>query len=538
MPDNQNELMLLFQDEYLPKIYSFARMKLSNSHDADELAGEIILQIVKYIRLGKTIDNMNAFVWKVSNNTLCKLIRQKKRGNTVYLSEFIHIQSDENIEDDIIIKEDIAVLRRELALMSEKYRQTVILYYFDGKTCEEIARIINKPSGTIKWWLHEAKKFIKEGMNTMREFGEKSYKPANLVMSCQGHPGADMEPMTCSKRKSAQNILLAAYKEPLSVQELALELGIAAPYIEDEAEYLTSQQLMKKSGDKYQTDFVILPDCTTGIVEKIYESCFSGYFNELLNLIENNKEKLISSQFNPAGFTWERLLWMYLHLFTDRNLDKYRVIACKGIYGDNIPDRPNGGKWIAIGWGSIFDQIQAKNGNKKYMSWDGPVHKPTYDKAQGFFHHWSGTDSSVFFDIPVGVFAICRDVIKGADPGKLSEEDKLLFSHAIENKLFIKTNDGFKLNYCFIGNEQMQFIQSLCGDFYEKAGGYFKKAWDVITDEFEKIVPKNLHWQMGNLLSNYLNPFVTCSLYEAYNKGLLSQPDENNKAWLSLFATE
>jgi hypothetical protein len=39
-------------------------------------------------------------------------------------------------------------------------------------------------------------------------------------------------------------------------------------------------------------------------------------------------------------------------------------------------------------------------------------------------------------------------------------------------------------------------------------------------------------------MSNYLNPFVTCSLYEAYNKGLLSQPDENNKEWLSLFAAE
>jgi len=182
MPDNQNELLLRFQDEYLPKIYSFSRMKLNNVHDAEELADEITLQIVKYIRRGGTVDNMNAFVWKLSNNTLCKFFRQKKYGNTMYLTELI--PSEENIEEDLIISDDTKILRRELSLLSEKYRQTVILYYFDGKTCEEIASVIGKPAGTVKWWLHEAKKFIKEGMNTMREFGEKSYKPSTLTMSC------------------------------------------------------------------------------------------------------------------------------------------------------------------------------------------------------------------------------------------------------------------------------------------------------------------------------------------------------------------
>ena len=536
--NDQNKLLLRFQNEYVPKIYSFSHIKLNDFHNAEELAGEIILQVVKYIRRGGIIENLNAFVWKVSNNMFYKLLRQKKHGNTVSLTEFI--MSDENIEDDIIVKEDIAVLRRELSLMPDKYRQTVILYYFDGKTCEEIAKIIGKPSGTVKWWLHEAKRFIKEGMNTMREFGEKSYNPANLVISCQGNPGANMEPITCAKRKSAQNILLAAYKFPMSVQELSIELGIAAPYIEDEAEYLTEQSLMKKSGKKYQTDFVILPDCTMGIIEKVYESCFPEYFNELVKLLEENKGKLSSQPFNYAEFTWERLLWMYLHLFTDRNLSKFRVEVCKGVYGDNIPDRPNGGKWIAIGWGNIFPPIPAKNGVKEYSSWEGPYHKPDYDKAQGYFHHWSELKyGAEFFDIPIGVFAVCRDIIKGAKkPDKLNEEDKLLFSHAIENSLFIKTDSGFKPNYCFIGKEQMKFIQALCDNFYAVASGYFKRAYDIITDEFVKIVPKNLHWQMGNLLSNYLNPFVTCSLYEAYNKGILSQPDENNKAWLSLFATE
>ena len=538
MPDNktQNELLQIFQDEYLPKIYSFSRIKISSSHEADELAGEIILQVVKYIRRGSEIGNMNAFVWKVSNNTLCKLLRQKKHGNTVYLTELI--PSGENVENEMIQKEDIKLMRRELSMLSEKYRKTVILYYFEGKTCEEIAKMIGKPSGTVKWWLHEAKKFIKEGMNTMREYGEKSYKPANLVMSCQGTPGANMEPMTCAKRKSAQNILLAAYRQPLSVEELVNELGISAPYIEDEAEYLTQQNLMKKSGDKYQTDFVILPGYKTDISDRIYETCIPGYFSDLINILESNKEKLTSAPFNPAGFTWDRLLWMYIHLFTDINLCEFKRKSCKIVMWDDIPERPNGGRWIAIGWGSDGPNEKSEIEYKEYQPWDGPVHK-SEGGVQGFFHHWSGVDSSVYFDIPPGVFTLCREIITGIkEPDKLNEDDQLLFSHAIESKLFLRTDDGFQLNYCYLGKEQMNFIEKLCGGFYETAYQYFKTAYDMITEEFEKLVPKNLHWQMGNLLSNYLNPFVTCSLYEANNKNLLSKPDETNKSWLSLFATE
>jgi len=43
---------------------------------------------------------------------------------------------------------------------------------------------------------------------------------------------------------------------------------------------------------------------------------------------------------------------------------------------------------------------------------------------------------------------------------------------------------------------------------------------------------------MNNFLTNPLGHFVNMSLYEGMKNGILSQPDENNKSWLSLFASE
>ena len=122
-------------------------------------------------------------------------------------------------------------------------------------------------------YTHLARKLMKEGIITMREYGEKSFNPESLSISCHGLAGADNEPMSLAKRKLPQNILLAAYREPMSVRQLCAELGTPAAYIEDEVFSLVENQLMKEvSGGKYQTGFVILPGDNTKIAHDLYLS--------------------------------------------------------------------------------------------------------------------------------------------------------------------------------------------------------------------------------------------------------------------------
>ncbi|MEA4832086.1 MAG: RNA polymerase sigma factor [Oscillospiraceae bacterium] len=530
------QLFKLFEDEYISKVFGFCCLKTNTKEDAEDLAQDISCQIIRSIQAGKAIENFNAWVWSISNHTFFNWLRNKKHGSTMYLTELY--PSDESVEDEYEFKEQKALLRRELSLMSGNYREAVVMYYFYGKSCDEIGKALGKSSGTVKWWLYDARKFIKEGMNTMREYGEKSYKPGTLRLSCQCNPGADYEPMSCVKRKSTQNILLTAYRAPVTIEELCIELGISAPYIEDEVNYLVKNQLMKKVKEKkFQTDFVILPgqNCTG---DKIYKECFPDYYKKLIEFIEANKVKLSHDKFNTAVFTWGRLLWVYIHIITDIMLCKFKREECNIVMYRDIPDRPAGGKWIALGFDNSYF-FENKPEWKEYQPFDGPVHKCENDSAQGFFHYWSGLDSSIYFDIPYGVFALCRDVIKGdIKPENLTDEQKNLFSVALEKKLFIRNESGFRQNYYYVSEHERKEIEKIAFSFYDTAKDYFNIAYDLVLKEYLPAIPKNLHWQAGNFLSNHLNTFVTCSLYEAFNAGKLSKPDEFNKEWLSLFASE
>lgn len=535
LTDKEN-LIRALETEYLPKIYGFCILKLGKSQDAEDLSQEICLEVLKAIRAGKHIDNFGALVYSISNHMFYNLLRRKKHGTTAYLTDII--LSEEDPEEEYLTKEQKDLLRRELALMSGDYRKAVIMHYFENMSCEEIGSSLGKSTGTVKWWLHDARKAIEKGMNTMRKFGEKSYRPGSLMLSCQGNPGINMEPMSLVSRKSTQNILLAAYKAPLSISELCSEMGIPAPYIEDEVASLVENELMKEvSKGKYQTDFVILPGNNPDTANKIYECVFPEYYESLISFLEQNKALLTSERFNTAGFEWNRLLWVYIHIITETALDKYKYedknIALK--YQD-IPIRPKGGRWIALGFdNSIRNTYQWED----YHNYDGPVHKSANVFVQGFFHTWSGADSSIFFDTPDEVFDLSARIVNGSlGIENLDEEQKYIFSIALEKKLFIRTDKGFKQNFYYVAKNEYAELQEMACAFYKDVLPLLEKAYGIILQERGKNVPEHLRWQMGNFLSNNLTSFVPFSLYKAVKQGKLSLPDENNKTWLSLFVSE
>ena len=530
------QMLHILETELIPKIYGFCRLKLNSEQDAEDLAQDICLELVRAIHSGKQIENFNAFAWSVSNHKFFHWLRRKKYGTTAYLTDMF--SSEENIEREYILREQKELLHRELSILSNTYRKAVIMYYYDDLSCEKIANALGRSVGTVKWWLHDARKEIERGMNTVREYGEKSYRPGSLYVSCQGMLGANMEPVTCAKRKSAQNILLAAYRKPLSVEELSVELGIAAPYIEDEVQYLTENQLMKEVPvGRYQTDFVILKG-NTELADRIYDAAFPEYSDRLFGFLESKRDMLTGGNYNIAGFTWERLLWVYIHIVTDIAVGKFKWDNNIHVKYQDVPDRPAGGKWIALG----FENGLVPGADvvyKDYHNFDGPVHKSGKTFVQGFFHFWSGLGSSVFFDVPDEVFMLCRDIIKGSvSPENLDEEQKYLFSIALENKLFLRSSDGFRPNYYFVPRRERQEIERTSQEFYREVEPIIREAYEIVRKEYLPTIPKHLHWQMGNFLSNYLNQLVTCSLYRAKEAGMLSQPNEDTRTWLSLFASD
>ena len=90
-----------------------------------------------------------------------------------------------------------------------------------------------------------------------REFGPRSYNPENMDFVTSGNQPTGL-PSRAMNRSLPRNILLEASDNPSTIEELAMALGVAAPYMEEEVRLLVNATLLKKQGERYVTDFYIM----------------------------------------------------------------------------------------------------------------------------------------------------------------------------------------------------------------------------------------------------------------------------------------
>ena len=260
--------------ENMKSIFGFALTRLGNVTEAEELASDILYAIIKSAKNLKNEERFYGFMWKIAENTYMDHLRKKSK----HMSSFAEL--DENMTDEsdsvwneILKTEDLRLLRRELSLLSKQYRDATVLYYIENFSCSEVANRLHISTEMVKYYLFRARKIIREGMNMERLYGQKSYRPEGFEIDYWGlvnfNPN-DYEDF--KKRKIKGNILLSAYYNAMSMQELSIELGVALPYLEDEIRLLIEQKYLVCDNGKYLTNIPIFTlDCTNVIHNKLKE---------------------------------------------------------------------------------------------------------------------------------------------------------------------------------------------------------------------------------------------------------------------------
>lgn len=116
-------------------IFSYCMAKTPTREEAEDLSQEILYELIKSAENIRDDKAFYAFMWGVAGNVYKQWYRKKLKNNTCELTEDIP-SDNEFAEDD---NSDMYLLRRELTLLSEKYRKATIMYYIDGCSCSEIS---------------------------------------------------------------------------------------------------------------------------------------------------------------------------------------------------------------------------------------------------------------------------------------------------------------------------------------------------------------------------------------------------------------
>jgi len=356
-----------FVENYMEKLFYFCLKKTGNNVEAEDLTQDIALQIGIAFNKGTIPENFSAWVWQIARNRYSVWAKDKhNRNESVTGSDIGDYEIEDkggDILDEMIYTEQMALLRRELAFINRDYRNIVIAYYIENKSVRDIATSLSLSVSAVQQRLHRARIILKEGMDMAREFGKLSYNPENIAFVMNGMVGKSGEPWNYITRSLCKNILLAAYRTPSTAEELAMEVGVALPYMEEELRGLVDATLMKKNGNKYETNFFIV---SADAQEKINVH-LRAITPELTRAVISAMEYEINwknencPEWHEGYQPFEDMKWALLMAETDaingRTLKPFNKDAKDvpniGSWGHTL--RPNGGEWDLLGMESYRD---------------------------------------------------------------------------------------------------------------------------------------------------------------------------------------
>ncbi len=484
--------------QYAKKILGFAYSKKQNTYQVEDLMKEILCSLADSLRKHESITDLDGFVYTVSCYTWSKFLRNnKKHWNNLDIDYFLDISSGQDVEEDAANSQLIERLRIEIAYLTALHRQITLLFYYENKTGDEIAKQLDIPHSTVRWHLSEIKKKLKVGIEMEENL---SYQPKRLWC---GHDGwsNDMNMHGIVHNPLVDNICIACYGTALTIEELSRTLRVAAAYIEPLINDLLYMDYLKTvSKNKYQTNFFIHTRRHDLIIAKYKLHNIEPYAKKIISAFRAHLDEICDIGFVGANLDRDFLLWALIPL----SLQKWYYSSLNEVLSKNhiqidTPKRKDGTQhWVFAGFkdeelpdGFTPEEIDFKeksNGNGiKTRGSDSDEHSLQYD---GYATIKIGIPWREFGS-PNGDLRGIRRVASLIKSSEIPNEyDKAIITSFVEQGYAKVENEKSELLIPFFDKEEYRKLQSVLDIIQKEAGEMlFADFIEGFSEAIEKEIP-------------------------------------------------
>lgn len=166
------ELMSRYRNQITSYIY-----RMTNDYDgAVDLAQETFVRLYRAADRYQSSYAFSTYIYRIATNLAISELRKRKRRRLVSLTGFFQAKDgsdaaeldpiDEHPLQDVemVATERRLAVQRAISTLPEKYRAPLILRDVEGRSYEEISRILQTSEGTVKSRISRARDFLREKM--------------------------------------------------------------------------------------------------------------------------------------------------------------------------------------------------------------------------------------------------------------------------------------------------------------------------------------------------------------------------------------
>jgi RNA polymerase sigma-70 factor, ECF subfamily len=141
---------------------------LGNEADARDASQEVFLRVYKYLGRFKQDQDFFAWLYQITVNVCRDVGRKRQHDSGRFLSlnagdegEALAVEAEQDAEEDYLRLQERELVARAIATLPHKERASIVLRDVEGLSTEEVARIMNSSSTTVRSQISSARKKIR-----------------------------------------------------------------------------------------------------------------------------------------------------------------------------------------------------------------------------------------------------------------------------------------------------------------------------------------------------------------------------------------
>lgn len=150
---------------YKNLVYKIAYSILKNSYDSDDIVQIVFEKIYSIDKDKLPTRNESSWLYSVTKNETINYLNKKK--NHIELEEIYEIEDNNNEINELINKNSY---NRLIGKLNENEKEIISLKILSNLSFKEIAKLLNKPTGTIKWIYYKSINTLKLLLSNLAMF--------------------------------------------------------------------------------------------------------------------------------------------------------------------------------------------------------------------------------------------------------------------------------------------------------------------------------------------------------------------------------
>ena len=159
---------------YRNQITSYIYRMTNDYEEAADLAQETFVRVYRAVDRYQTSHAFSTYIYRIATNLAISELRKRKRRKLISLSGFfqfgdgaeprdLNLADEQPLQDTALVDaERRAAVQRAINTLPERYRAPLILRDVEGKSYDEISRILQTSQGTVKSRISRARGFLRE----------------------------------------------------------------------------------------------------------------------------------------------------------------------------------------------------------------------------------------------------------------------------------------------------------------------------------------------------------------------------------------